>query len=146
MLPDVRRPRRRAAAAGDGARRPDDLVGRRLLPQLGRRGFYVIRYDNRDTGRSSRVRGRVTRGELVRAFARPRGRTPYTMSDLAGDAVALLDHLGLDSAHVVGISMGGMIAQTMAIEHPTRVRSLTSIMSTTGKRTVGWQHPRLLPR
>ena len=68
------------------------------------------------------------------------------MSDLAGDAVALLDHLGLESAHLVGVSMGGMIAQTVAVEHPTRVRSLTSISSTTGRRSVGWQHPSLLPR
>ena len=87
----------------------------------------------------------MTRAALIRAFAGRSVRPPYTMSDLAGDAVGLLDHLGLDSAHVVGVSMGGMIAQTMAIEHPGRVRSLTSVMSTTGKRSVGWQHPRLLP-
>jgi pimeloyl-ACP methyl ester carboxylesterase len=113
--------------------------------QLAARGFYVIRYDNRDTGKSSRMPGRVTRRMLVRAFLGRRVRPPYTISDLAGDAFGLLDHLGLASAHVVGISMGGMIAQTMAIEHPSRVRSLTSIMSTTGRRTVGWQHPKLLP-
>ena len=64
------------------------------------------------------------------------------MHDLADDSFGLLDHLGIASAHIVGISMGGMIAQTMAIEQPARVRSLTSIMSTTGKRSVGWQHPR----
>src|SRR4029079_6957729 len=112
---------------------------------LAERGFYVIRYDNRDTGRSSRGVGRVTRATLVRAFAGRRVRAPYTLVDMAEDAFGLLDHLGLESAHVCGVSMGGMIAQTMAIEHPERVRSLTSIMSTTGKRTVGWQHPSLLP-
>ena len=112
---------------------------------LARRGFFVIRYDNRDTGRSSRVRGRVTRSMLVRAFMGRRVRAPYSLEDMAEDACGLLDHLGLESAHVVGVSMGGMIAQTMAITEPQRVRSLTSIMSTTGKRSVGWQHPSLLP-
>ena len=116
-----------------------------LCTMLAEHGFYVIRYDNRDTGRSSRVPGRVTRTALVRAFAGVRVRAPYSMADLAGDAFRLLDHLGLDSAHVAGVSMGGMIAQTMAIEEPSRVRTLTSIMSTTGKRSVGWQHPSLLP-
>ena len=116
-----------------------------LCRMLASEGFYVIRYDNRDTGRSTRIRARVTRGQLLWAFGGRRVKTPYSMADLAGDAVALLDHLGLESAHVAGISMGGMIAQTVAIEHPKRVRSLTSIMSTTGRRTVGWQDPRLLP-
>jgi pimeloyl-ACP methyl ester carboxylesterase len=119
----------------------------RLCRLLAERGFFVIRYDNRDTGRSSRLTGRVSRAALVRAFAgRPsRQAAAYGMADLAEDARGLLDHLGLDSAHVLGVSMGGMIAQTLALEHPGRVRSLTSVMSTTGKRSVGWQHPRLLP-
>lgn len=112
---------------------------------LATEGFHVIRYDNRDTGRSTRIRGRVTRGQMLRAVSGRRTRPPYSMEDLAGDAVALLDHLGLESAHVAGVSMGGMIAQTLAVEHPRRVRSLTSIMSTTGRRTVGWQDPRLIP-
>ena len=116
-----------------------------LCTMLAERGFHVVRYDNRDTGRSSRAKGRVTRAMLVRAFAGRRVRPPYTMSAFANDAFGLMDHLGWDSAHLVGVSMGGMIAQTMAISEPTRVRSLTSIMSTTGKRTVGWQHPSLLP-
>jgi pimeloyl-ACP methyl ester carboxylesterase len=116
-----------------------------LCVLLAAEGFYVVRYDNRDTGRSSRIRVRVKRSQLVRAFGGRKVRAPYSMSDLAGDAVALMDHLGLASAHVAGISMGGMIAQTVAVEHPKRVRSLTSIMSTTGRRTVGWQDPRLIP-
>jgi pimeloyl-ACP methyl ester carboxylesterase len=82
---------------------------------------------------------------LVRAFSGLRVKAPYSMSDMSDDALALLDHLGIERAHVVGVSMGGMIAQTMAIEAPNRVRSLTSIMSTTGGRAVGWQHPRLFP-
>jgi pimeloyl-ACP methyl ester carboxylesterase len=116
-----------------------------LCRMLAERGFYVIRYDNRDTGRSTKVAGRVSRTMLIRAFSGRHVRTPYGLADMAADAFALLDHLGLESAHVAGVSMGGMIAQTMAIEQPRRVRSLTSIMSTTGKRSVGWQHPRLLP-
>ncbi len=116
-----------------------------LCQLLADRGFHVIRYDNRDSGRSSRGVGRVTRTTLLRAAAGRRVRAPYSMADLAEDAFGLLDHLGLESAHVCGVSMGGMIAQTMAIAHPERVRSLTSLMSSTGKRTVGWQHPSLLP-
>jgi pimeloyl-ACP methyl ester carboxylesterase len=116
-----------------------------LCSMLARRGYFVITLDNRDVGRSTKVAGRVTRAMLVRAFTGARTRAPYSMTEMARDACGLLDHLGIESAHVVGVSMGGMIAQTMAIEEPARVRSLTSIMSTTGKRTVGWQHPRLFP-
>src|SRR3954453_17255810 len=112
---------------------------------LVRAGFFVVRYDNRDTGRSSRSRGRVSRRMLVQSFLGRGPRPPYTLDDMAGDAFGLLDHLGIDSAHVVGVSMGGVIVQTMALLRPERVRSLTSIMSTTGRRTVGWQDPRLLP-
>ncbi len=112
---------------------PDGLVD--LLAQH----FRVIRFDNRDSGLSTELTGRPpTTGQLAKAvlFRRPLD-TEYVLSDMAQDAVALLDHLGIDAAHVVGISMGGMIAQTIAIEHPARVRSLTSIMSTTGNRRVG---------
>ncbi|KAA1427336.1 alpha/beta fold hydrolase [Nocardioides antri] len=116
-----------------------------LCVLLAQRGFFVIRYDNRDTGRSSRDPGRVSQAILVRAFLGRPVEAPYSIADLAEDAFGLLDHLGLESAHVVGASMGGMIAQTMAIDRPDRVRSLTSIMSTTGRRTVGWQSPILLP-
>jgi len=120
----------------------DDLC--RLLAHA---GFHVIRYDNRDMGHSTRLREpRVNRRTLVRAFLGRRVRIPYTLQDLADDAFGLLDHLGITSAHVVGVSMGGMIAQTMALSHPDRVRTLTSVMSTTGRRTVGWQDPRLFPR
>ena len=108
-------------------------------------GFYVIRFDNRDVGRSSKIPHRVTRKTLVRAFSGLKVRAPYTLSDMAADGFALLDHLGLGSAHLLGISMGGMIVQTMALDDPSRVRSLTSIMSTTGRRSVGWQDPRLAP-
>jgi pimeloyl-ACP methyl ester carboxylesterase len=113
---------------------------------LASKGFFVIRFDNRDAGRSTKMKARVTRGQLVAGFLGRRTGAPYSMSDLASDATGLLDHLGLDRAHVVGVSMGGMIAQTMAIEHPERVASLTSIMSTTGRRSVGWQDPKLFPR
>ncbi len=115
-----------------------------LCRMLAEQGFYVVRFDNRDVGRSSRVGGRVTRSMLVRAAGGLRVRAPYSLGDMAADTFGLMDHLGLESAHLAGVSMGGMIAQKMAITQPRRVRSLTSIMSTTGKRTVGWQHPSLL--
>jgi pimeloyl-ACP methyl ester carboxylesterase len=116
-----------------------------LCEMLARAGFYVVRFDNRDIGRSSLAQGRVTRATLVRAFTGGRVRAPYTLDDMAADTFGLMDHLGFETAHLVGVSMGGMIAQTMAIADPRRLRSLTSIMSTTGKRTVGWQSPSLLP-
>jgi pimeloyl-ACP methyl ester carboxylesterase len=117
-----------------------------LCRQLVDEGFYVIRYDNRDTGRSTRLRRHpVSQRDLVRAFLGRRVQVPYSLRDMAEDAVALLDHLGIGAAHVVGVSMGGMIAQSIAIDHPDRVLSLTSIMSTTGRRTQGYQHPMLLP-
>jgi pimeloyl-ACP methyl ester carboxylesterase len=117
----------------------------RFCQMLADRGFFVIRYDNRDTGRSSRVSGRINRRMIMASFAGLKPRTPYSMQDMADDGFALLEHLELDAAHVVGISMGGMIAQTMALSQPKRVLSLTSIMSSTGRRTVGWQDPSLLP-
>ncbi|CAM3439864.1 alpha/beta hydrolase [Nocardioides dubius] len=117
-----------------------------LCELLARRGFFVIRFDNRDAGRSSKLSGRVSRLTLLRAASGLPTKVPYAMADLADDAFGLLDHLGIERAHIVGMSMGGMIVQTMALSRPERVRSLTSIMSTTGKRTVGWQHPSILPR
>ena len=116
-----------------------------LCRLLAERGFFVIRYDNRDTGRSSRIRARVSRRMITAAFLGRGGTPPYTLGELADDGFGLLDHLDVASAHVVGVSMGGMIVQTMALAQPDRVRSLTSIMSTTGRRSVGWQDPRLLP-
>lgn len=116
-----------------------------LCEELAGAGFFVIRFDNRDIGRSSKVRGRVSVPQLAGAFLGARTRAPYSLSDMADDAFGLLDHLGLESAHVCGVSMGGMIAQTMAVSRPERVRSLVSIMSTTGRRWVGMQHPSLFP-
>ncbi len=118
-----------------------------LCQILADRGFFVIRFDNRDVGRSTKLDwagGRRT--DVVKTFIRTKTPPPYTLSDMAADGVGLLDHLGIDTAHVTGVSMGGMIAQTMAIDHPDRVLSLVSIMATTGRRSVGWQDPRLLPR
>lgn len=117
----------------------------RLCTLLADSGFHVIRYDNRDIGRSSRLSGRVGLTQLAKAFIGLRVTPPYTLSDLAADAVGLLDALGIERAHICGMSMGGMIVQTLAVEHPDRVRSVVSIMSTTGKRSVGWQHPSILP-
>jgi pimeloyl-ACP methyl ester carboxylesterase len=112
--------------------------------QLAERGFFVIRYDNRDSGRSTRFSGVKPPGPLELLRRKPR-RLAYTLDDMADDGVRLLDALGIDKAHVVGVSMGGMIAQVMAVRHPKRVLSLTSIMSTTGGRLVGHQSPRVYP-
>jgi pimeloyl-ACP methyl ester carboxylesterase len=107
---------------------------------LADRGLFVIRYDNRDVGLSTKSEPPVPvvlppdrPGVGFRLGSDP----PYTLADLADDGIALLDHLGLPAAHVVGASMGGMIAQQMAFRHPDRVMSLTSIMSTTGDPEVG---------
>ncbi|HYP47369.1 MAG TPA: alpha/beta fold hydrolase [Thermoleophilaceae bacterium] len=113
---------------------PDELCA-----ALAERGFHVIRFDNRDAGRSTHWPGPPP--DVMRAAIGRPVNVPYKLTDMAGDAIGLLDHLGVDSAHVAGASMGGMIGQTLAIEHPDRVLSLTSIMSTTGERRVG--RPRL---
>ena len=101
-------------------------------------GFGVLRFDNRDAGRSTTI-DRPAGGPPTAAPAdgRPPGPAPYTLDDMADDAAGLLDVLGVDAAHVVGRSMGGMIAQTLACRHPARVLSLCSIMSTTGAPGVG---------
>jgi len=92
-------------------------------------GFYVVRFDNRDIGLSTHLHD-APPPDVMAAFGGDTSSASYTLDDLADDAVGLLDHLGIDRAHVVGASMGGMIAQTVAIRHPARVASLTSIMST----------------
>lgn len=111
-----------------------------LCETIAARGFRVIRFDNRDVGRSSWLEGSPS----ASIQAALRGEVPsgaYTLSDMAGDAAGLLEALGIDTAHVVGASLGGMIAQTLTLEHPERVRSLGSIMSTTGSRDVGQASP-----
>jgi pimeloyl-ACP methyl ester carboxylesterase len=112
--------------------------------QLAERGFYVVRFDNRDCGRSTRLDDRPapSPSELVRR----RIRNPaYTLVDMAADAVGLLDHLEIERAHIVGASMGGMIAQTLAARFPERVLSLVSIMSNTGRLADGQAALRLWP-
>ena len=113
--------------------------------QLAERGFRVIRFDNRDSGRSTILReaGMPTVWQLLR---RSRSAATYSLEEMAFDAAGLLDHLGVRAAHVVGASMGGLIAQLLTIHHPERVLSLVSIMSSTGSRRVGQIHPPLLPR
>jgi pimeloyl-ACP methyl ester carboxylesterase len=108
----------------------------RFCEDLASRGFHVVRFDNRDTGRSTRLDGAPVpklRELMLRRIPRP----AYKLADMALDAVGLMDVLGFERAHVVGVSMGGMIAQTVAARHPSRVRSLTSIMSNTGARFSG---------
>ena len=99
-------------------------------------GMHVIRFDNRDIGLSTHITD-APAPDVGAALTADPSSASYKLSDMAGDTVGLLDALELPSAHVVGASMGGMIAQTVAIEHPARVRSLTSIMSTTGDPSVG---------
>jgi pimeloyl-ACP methyl ester carboxylesterase len=109
---------------------PDDFCAR-----LAERGFHVVRFDNRDIGRSTRVNGAPpTSRQLVTRQIDP---VLYDLGDMANDAARLVRELGLAPAHVVGASMGGMIAQTLAARHPEDVRSLVSIMSNTGNRWKG---------
>ncbi|MBM3683502.1 MAG: alpha/beta fold hydrolase [Actinobacteria bacterium] len=102
------------------------------------RGFHVVRFDNRDCGRSTVLADRpVDLATLAMSFfSGGTVEAPYRLSDMASDTVGLLDALGVERAHVLGASLGGMVAQTLAIDHPTRVASLTSLMSTTGEADV----------
>src|ERR1044072_2856870 len=111
--------------------------------QLAGRGFHVIRFDNRDIGRSQQMDGPVpTVRQLV---FRVKKAASYTLDDMADDSFALLDHLGIERAHIVGVSMGGMIAQLMAARRPARVLSLASMLSNTGSRWSGQPSPLLYP-
>lgn len=103
--------------------------------QLAAKGHYVIRFDNRDIGLSTKIDEAGVPNVMEAMNIRLSGGkvdSPYSLDDMADDAVGLLDALGIDKAHVCGASMGGMIAQTVAMRHPDRVSSMTSIMSTTG--------------
>jgi pimeloyl-ACP methyl ester carboxylesterase len=116
--------------------------------QLAHQGFRVITFDNRDVGLSTEFdweppsQAKAVLGKLAR---RP-PKAGYLISDMADDAAGLLDALNIEAAHLVGISMGGMISQTMAIHHPTKVLSLTSIMSNTGARNSGGIAAKLMPK
>jgi pimeloyl-ACP methyl ester carboxylesterase len=108
--------------------------------QLADRGHFVIRFDNRDCGLSTKLHGVPSNSDAVIMAAMMETEMPtvaYTLSDMAADAMKVLDHLNIERAHIMGASMGGMIAQTVAIEHPHRVKTLISIMSQPGELTVG---------
>jgi pimeloyl-ACP methyl ester carboxylesterase len=112
--------------------------------ELADRGFQVLRFDNRDNGRSTKL-SHVAPPTLRQLALRDRRAAGYSLSEMADDAAGLLGALGIERAHVVGASMGGMIAQTVAIRHPDRVLSLVSIMSNTGARLTGQPALRVLP-
>jgi pimeloyl-ACP methyl ester carboxylesterase len=111
---------------------------------LADRGLFVIRYDNRVCGLSTKFDGvQVEIAAAVQAALakQPVTDVPYTLSDMAADGIGVLDHLGIATAHVLGASMGGMIVQTMAIEHADRLRSMTSVMSSIGDLDYGQPDP-----
>ena len=116
----------------------------RFVAMVREAGFAVLRFDNRDSGRST-VLEDAPPFDLRAAARGDRSVVTYTLDDLADDLAGLLDALGIDAAHVVGTSLGGMIAQTAAVRHPAKVRSLCSIMSTTGARDVGQARPEAAP-
>jgi pimeloyl-ACP methyl ester carboxylesterase len=111
-----------------------------FLEALVSRELQVIRFDNRDSGHSTHFHDSPT-PNLPAAMGGDLSSAAYTLSDMAADAIGLLDELGVEAAHVAGASLGGAIAQTMAIEYPERILSLTSMMSTTGDTRVGQPRP-----
>jgi pimeloyl-ACP methyl ester carboxylesterase len=111
--------------------------------RLAERGFFVVRFDNRDVGLSSKIEG-GPRPKLRAIAGGDLSTQTYTLADMADDAAGVILAVGRDAAHVVGVSMGGMIAQTLVLKHPERVKSLVSIMSTTGDRSVGYGAPETL--
>ena len=114
---------------------PDDFIA-----ELVAHGLYVVRFDNRDVGESTHFHD-APKPNLAAVMAGDKSTASYILSDMAADTVGLLDALGIREAHLVGASLGGFVAQTIAIEHPERILSLTSIMSTTGDVSVGQLHP-----
>jgi pimeloyl-ACP methyl ester carboxylesterase len=107
---------------------------------LASHGFHVVRFDNRDCGLSTHLDGQKADAMAVMSALQsgdPIPQVPYTLSDMAADGIGLLDHLGVEKAHIMGASMGGMIVQTMAIEYPHRIATLTSVMSSPGDLAVG---------
>ncbi len=118
-----------------------------LCEGLAAKGFRVVRFDNRDVGKSAHLAGEPApdpRALFAEVMAGRRPQVPYTLNDMADDAVGLMDALGVKRAHIVGASMGGMIAQLVAINHPARTKSLISIMSTTGRRDLPPGNPETL--
>lgn len=113
-----------------------------LVEQFVALGLHVVRFDNRDAGCSTHVDdGRDPLALVLEHLSGTSVKAPYGVSDMAADVAGLLDALDLPDAHIFGTSMGGMVAQALAIEHPTRVRTLTSVMSTTGDPDVGQPDP-----
>jgi pimeloyl-ACP methyl ester carboxylesterase len=116
-----------------------------LCQDLADHGYWVIRYDNRDIGRSTQLDHLPAPAlSAMAGLALRTKRPPYSVADMADDAIGLLDALGLGTAHLVGVSMGGFIAQTAALAQPDRFRSLTLIMTSTGSRLVGQPKPGVL--